>query len=130
MKRPGLAMLAAGALLLVGGGVAAAKSTSFSTKVVVDGSSGTANAATVIGHLESPKKQCLSGRTVMLYEELSNGSSKLVGTDHSSERGIWAAKGDLADAQDERAKVVRKTIGRRHHRQVCKAAALKFFVLF
>jgi hypothetical protein len=48
-------------------------------------------------------------------------SNRLVDTDTSSKNGSWSGRGDFTNGALIR--VTRKTIGRRHHRQTCKAAS-------
>ena len=122
MRRLGVLTLAASALLALGG-VASAHSPSHSTTIVIDGPLGPPNNETIVGHLTSQKRACIAGRTVKLYTPVGS-SNRLVDTDTSSKNGSWSGRGAFANGAFLR--VTRKTIGRRHHRQTCKAASASF----
>jgi hypothetical protein len=119
------AMLAAGALLAFGG-IVGAKVPSSPTKVVFDQESPQTgegvNDRDLIGHLESPRKQCLVGRTVKAFLHNNNtGTTKLIDVDRTGRNGLWGVGGNIEGAAFARFTVTRKQIGHRHHRRICKA---------
>jgi hypothetical protein len=119
MKRGCLAVLATSAVLVLGLGVGVAQGDSFVTTITVDDSTAT-TPITVWGHLGSPSKKCLAGRTVKVFEDFNDGSPKLVGSDRSSQNGVWVAHGDISKlAVGAHVTVARKRVGRPHHRQTC-----------
>jgi hypothetical protein len=127
MRRGTVAVLATAGLALLGVGVGGAQARSVSTAIVVDDSTASGTPLTVWGHLDSPSKKCLSGRTVKLFEDFANGSSKLVGRDRSSRNGVWVTQGDLTKlAVGEHVHVTSKRVGRRHHRRTCAGASESF----
>ncbi len=123
--RSGIAVLAA--LAVLGTGVGFAQERSLSTSIVVDDSTATASPLTVWGHVDSPSRRCLAGRTVKLFEDLADGSSKLLGRDRSSRNGVWATKGDLKPGSlGAHVRVAAKRIGGRHRRSTCAGASQAF----
>jgi hypothetical protein len=127
MRRRTVAVLAAAAAALLGVGVGGAQGRSVSTAIVVDDSTATGTPLTVWGHLDSPRKKCLSGRTVKLFEDFANGSSKLVGRDRSSRNGVWVTQGDLTKlAVGEHVRVTSKRVGRPRHRRTCAGGSESF----
>jgi hypothetical protein len=125
MKRLVLVTLTVSSLLALGG-IAMAKVPSSPTKVVFDHESPQTgedvNVRDFIGHLESPRKQCLAGRTVKAFlHNGNNGTTKLFDTDRTGPRGVWGVGGNVVGADSLRFRVIRKRIGDRHHRRICKA---------
>ena len=125
MKRLCLMTLVAGAMLAFGA-VAGAHAPSSATKIVLDHSSQQSgentNLRDFVGHLESPRKKCLAGRTVkFVLHDGNSGTTKLVDTDRTGKDGAWAVGGNIIGADVAHFRVTRKTIGRHHRRRVCKA---------
>jgi hypothetical protein len=125
MKRLVLVTLTLCGVLALGG-VAVAKVPSSPTKVVFDQQTPQTgedvNVRDFIGHLESPNKQCLAGRTVKAFlHNGNNGTTKLFDTDRTGPKGIWGVGGNIVGADSLRFRVIRKRIGDRHHRRICKA---------
>jgi hypothetical protein len=106
-------------------GVAAARAPSSRTKIVVDESilsEGSDPLVELVGHLESPKRKCLAGRTVKLSIHYVDGSIER-DVDRTGASGFWAVGGHDAGTQSARFEVTRKNVGRGHHRRICKAAS-------
>lgn len=114
------------------GAVAAARTASSPTKVILDKLTQTGEGPTLqghfVGHLRSPSQKCLKRRTVKLF--LRNGNNDvetLADTDTTGKRGKWVLDGDLFMIDRARVKVVRKRIGSGRHRRVCRADSLSRF---
>jgi hypothetical protein len=113
--------------------VAVARTASSPTKVVVDEFTQTGSGETSkghwAGHLKSPRKGCLRGRTVKLF--LRNGNNdkvKLADTDQTGRNGHWALEGNLFTIDRAQVKVTRKRIGSGGNRRICKPDTFtKFF---
>ena len=125
MNRLCLMTLVAGAMLAFGA-VAGAHAPSSATKIVLDHSSQQSgentNLRDFVGHLESPRKKCLARRTVKLVlHDGNSGTTKLLDTDRTGKNGAWGVGGNIIGADVAHFRVTRKTIGRHHHRRVCKA---------
>ena len=104
---------------------AMARTASSPTKVVVDQFTTTGSAETQeghwVGHLKSPRKACLRGRTVKLF--LRNGNNdeiKLADTDRTGRRGHWTLDGNLFTIDRAQIKVRRKRIGTGDNRRICQ----------
>lgn len=126
MKRRCVAVLATSAVLVLGGGVGVAQADLFVTTISIDDSTASIP-ITIWGHLGSPSKKCLAGRTVKVIQEFGDGSSHLLGRDRTSRNGVWAVRGTPSKlAVGERVTVAKKKVGRRHHRQTCLRASEPF----
>jgi len=106
-------------------GLAAARTASSPTKVVVDEFTQTGSGETThghwVGHLKSPRKGCLRGRTVKLF--LRNGNNKtvkLADTDRTGRNGHWTLDGNLFTIDRAQIKVTRKSIGSGDSRRICQ----------
>jgi hypothetical protein len=127
MKRRILIGFALGALVLVTS-PASAHETSFNSTIKIDGLVGvTVNDYRYYGHVRSPKGRCVSGRKVKIFSLTSEGR-KLIDTDRTSRNGFWFGGGDFTPAgvtgtHGVRVRVVRRDIGPRGHRHVCRADA-------
>jgi len=106
------------------GALAVARTASTPTKVVVDDFTQTGSGETSVGHwvghLKSPRKACLRGRTVKLF--LRNGNNdkiKLADTDRTGRRGHWTLDGNLFTIDRAQIKVTRKAIGSGDNRRIC-----------
>jgi hypothetical protein len=74
-----------------------------------------------VGHLTTPNRKCLGGRTVKLFNEF--GSSRtLIDTDVTSSNGVFAGSGDPTGATGLQMTVTRKSFGPRKHRRTCASA--------
>lgn len=122
MRRKGVLGLALAltAILAVGAAVAfAAKS--YSTKIVLLGSSGpSVRDVTLFGDLNSNPK-CVGARSVGFFKKTSTGY-KLIDVDLSSFNGAWAVRADLTGTPDLAIEV--KKDKRNHGNVVCKSAAI------
>ena len=123
MKPILLAALSATAALVLGtGSASAARTASFPTQV---GYSGPFNSqdftGIMFGSVASPKRACITGRTVKLFINQS-GSLVLTDTDRTSSEGVWAARTPVFG--DGKVTVTRRVIGPRGHRTVCSAGSL------
>lgn len=121
------AALATCALLafLVLAAVAVARTPSTPTKVVVDDFTQTGTGETSqghwVGHLKSPRKGCLRGRTVKLFlRNGNNDETKLADTDRTGRRGHWTLDGNLFTIDRAQIKVTRKSIGSGDNRRICE----------
>jgi hypothetical protein len=105
-----------------------AHNTSFDGTIEIEGLVGvTVNEYRYYGHVSSPKDRCVPGRTVKIISLTPQGS-KLVDTDRTSRNGFWFGGGDftppgVTGTDGVRVRVVRKDIGRRGHRHVCRPDA-------
>jgi hypothetical protein len=122
--RPSAILVCAVFALLAFGAVAAAHTASSPTKVVVDEFTQTGSGETSqghwVGHLKSPRKGCLRGRTVkLLLRNGNNDKTKLADTDHTGRRGRWTLDGDLFTIDRAQIKVTRKSIGSGDNRRIC-----------
>ena len=112
----------------LGLGVGAAHG-SISTAVVVDDSTASGNPLTVWGHLDSPQDNCLAARTVKLFQDFANHTTKLVGRDRSSRNGVWVTQGEISKlAVGLHVRSTPKTLGRGHHRRTCAGASKAFSI--
>jgi hypothetical protein len=135
MRRLGLkALLLCTALAFVAfGALAAARTASSPTKVVLDQFTETGSGPDAqghfVGHLESPKQKCVQGRTVKLFmRDGNNGEIKLVDTDQTGRRGGWTLDGGLFTIDRAQVKVTRERIGSGDNRRICQAGKFtKFF---
>jgi hypothetical protein len=126
MKHRSLVAVTAAALVLVGTGSALARTTSYPSSIsvlvpVYDEGGGTFDLA---GHVSSPHRGCVAGRTVKLYVLHQDGSRTLADTDRTSTRGIWGAEMTLGPQDVGKVFVIRKNIGTRRHPRICKTASL------
>ena len=121
-----LGLAAAVALLGIGGGAAQGR---VSTTVAIDDSTASGDPLTVWGHLDSPQPRCLAGRTVKLFQDFADHTTKLVGRDRSSRNGVWVAQGDISKlAVGLHVRVTSKTLGHGHRRRTCAGASKVFSV--
>ena len=135
MRRFGLrTLLLCTALAFVAfGAVAAARTASSPTKVVLDEFTSTGTGADqeghFVGHLESQKQACVRGRTVKLFlRNGNNGDITLADTDQTGRRGRWVLDGNLFTIDRAQVKVTRKRVGSGDNRRICKAGTFsKFF---
>jgi hypothetical protein len=107
------------------GALAAARTASTPTKIVVDEFTQTGSAETSqghwVGHLRSPRHACIRGRTVKLF--LRNGNNDevtLADKDRTGRRGHWTLDGNLFTIDRAQIKVTRKRIGSGDNRRICK----------
>lgn len=135
MRRLGLkALLLCTAFAFVAfGAVAAARTASSPTKVVLDQFTETGSGPDAqghfVGHLESPKQKCVRGRTVKLFMRNGNdGTITLADTDQTGRHGGWTLDGGLFTIDRAQVKVTRERIGSGDNRRICKAGTVsKFF---
>jgi hypothetical protein len=113
------------ALLMTGVIDATAGEATPSTVVFVDfaDSNNDGQSDYIIGKVASPKKKCISGRTVKIFRRPPGGGDfRLVDSDRSSKRGYWAGGGyEEINAQDGKVTIERKVIQRAGGRIVCGA---------
>lgn len=107
------------------GALAVARTASSPTKVVVDEFTQTGEGPTLhghwVGHLRSPRKRCLRGRTVKLFlRNGNNDKTTLADTDRTGRRGRWTLDGDLFTIDRAQIKVTRKSIGSGDNRRICQ----------
>jgi len=134
MRRLGQSALLLFALLafLAFGAVAAARTASTPTKLVLDqftqSGSGETSQGHWVGHLKSHRKSCLDGRTVKLFlRNGNNDETTLADTDHTGPRGHWTLDGDLFTIDRAKIKVKRKRIGSGDNRRICESDTLTRF---
>jgi hypothetical protein len=130
MKRRILIMAATLATL---GLIAAAASamTAFNSQVTINGTSGSGADRYVFGRVTSLHHACVPGRRVNAYKVVQTGSGTsrvFVDAARTSNHGAWAAHGDFGSI-GAKAVVVRKKIGRNHHK-ACRAASSNSFPFF
>jgi hypothetical protein len=114
-------LVAASALLGLGTGAA---NGSIPTRVVADDSTASGTPLTVWGHLDSARRDCLGGRSVRLFQDFADHTSKLVSADRSSRNGVWVAQGDISKlAIGLHVRVREKVLGRGRHRHTCGATS-------
>jgi hypothetical protein len=118
----------AAAVALLGAGAGAAQG-SVSTGVAIDDSTASGAPLTVWGHLASPEPRCLAGRTVKLFQDFADHTTKLVGRDRSSRNGVWVAQGDISKrAVGLHVRVTSKTLGHGHRRRTCARTSKAFSI--
>ncbi len=123
MKSRALAtMLVVAGLLLTGAVVAAAKPTFESTISYTGPFFGEPFHGVMTGRVDSPKHACIAGRTVKLFLDDGGGTLALADTDRTSDRGVWAAEAPTFTVG--KVTVLKRQIGKRGHRIVCKGASL------
>jgi hypothetical protein len=112
------------ASLVAGTGLAAAHATSFKSEIEITGEVGqTVQDFQVYGEVHSEKAKCVPGRTVKIFSVTPNGL-KLIDTDRTSHEGFFFGGGNFGNqVHGARVKVVRRKIGHRGHRLVCKSDA-------
>jgi len=113
------------ALLMAGVIDATAGEATPSTVVFVDfaDSNNDGQSDYIIGKVASPKKKCVSERTVKIFRRPPGGGDfRLVDADRSSKNGFWAGGGyEEINAQDGKVTIERKVIQRAGGRIVCGA---------
>ena len=121
-----LACLAVAGLTVGGAGVAAAAGSAPTTLTLVDfaDSNGNASSDYIIGTVDSPKRKCISGRSVSLVR-LSNGH--VMDRTRTSRNGYFAVGGvEEINSIEGEVRVARKVLGHGDNRFVCKATAEDF----
>jgi hypothetical protein len=119
LRRFGLAaVLAALVTLTAGFGSAAAKTTSYGTRVAID-AGGIRGAE---GHVASGQPRCLRGRTVTLFvEDESSGDLVMIATAVTDANGNWEVVVQLS-AGEYLAKVESKQVKVKGKRRTCRGA--------
>jgi hypothetical protein len=118
-----VAVLAAAAILAVGGGISAAHTKKYASRVTINFQAGT-YADQFFGKVKSNKAACKKKRTVKVYRKKS-GPDALFGTDKTNRRGKYVvAPGKRAKSgRDYYAKAKKKVLKKNSsHRHVCRAA--------
>jgi len=115
------------------GALAAARTASSPTKVVLDQFTETGSGPDAqghfVGHLESPNQKCVRGRTVkLLMRNGNNGKITLADKDKTGRKGRWVLDGGLFTIDRAQVKATRERIGSGDNRRICKAGTFsKFF---
>jgi hypothetical protein len=114
-----IAVIAALAVTLVGGGFAAASTKKFPTKVTINFTSGT-YADKFNGKVKSRKALCKKGRKVTVFRVKSGADAKF-GTDKTNKKGKYVvAPGKKAAAGNYYAKAKKKVKKKNGNKIVCK----------
>jgi hypothetical protein len=118
------AFVAAAIALTLGAGAVLARAAPISTEVDLKGFGLGPSLAQAEGLVSSPNDKCVSRRKVKIFVLYASDPPELIGADSTSHNGAFFVTGNPSSSSSPtalKAKVLRKTIGRRHHHRLCKA---------
>jgi hypothetical protein len=124
MKRAIVGAAVGAVALTLGAGAVLARTAPIPSAVDIKGAGIGPNLVQTDGLVSSPKAKCVPARKVRVYALYESDPPEPIGTDSTSHNGAFFVTGDPSgEPIGAKARVLRKKIGPRHHRRLCKAAA-------